>query len=245
MASRQRYVDAVKPEAVLLDSGGVFVLPDPDRVLGALERAECGPVARELLVDAHYRAASRFTTDLDVEGDWAGCWLGYLESYLEACGVDAAVRTEAHRHLDSEFADAALWIEPAPGAREGLIALAETGVRLGIVSNADGLMGRRLAELDVCQVGPGVAVAVECVIDSGDVGIMKPDPRIFHAALDVMGVVAAHTWYVGDMPAIDVVGARRADLRPFLIDPLHLHDAADYDNVESLGELAGLIRGGS
>jgi FMN phosphatase YigB (HAD superfamily) len=232
----------MRPEAVLLDSGGVFVLPDPDRVLGALDRAECAPVDRERLIDAHYQAASRFSTDLDVEGDWAGCWLGYLETYVEACGVDEARRAEAHRHLDSEFADAALWIEPVPGAREGLIALADTGVRLGIVSNADGMMGRRLAALDICQVGPGLAVSVECVIDSGDVGIMKPDPRIFRAALDVMGVAAARTWYVGDMPGIDVVGARRADLRPFVIDPLHLHDAADYDNVASLDDLAEVIR---
>jgi FMN phosphatase YigB (HAD superfamily) len=95
--------------------------------------------------------------------------------------------------------------------------------------------------LDVCQVGPGIAVEVECVIDSGNVGVMKPDPRIFHAALDVMGITADQAWYVGDMPAIDVVGARRAGLRPFLIDPLGLHHDADYDRVASLSELADLI----
>ena len=85
-------------------------------------------------------------------------------------------RDEAHRHLDSEFADAALWVEPVPGSREGLQALADTGVRLGIVSNADGMMGPRLAQLELCQVGPGIGVDIECVIDSGNVGVMKPDP---------------------------------------------------------------------
>jgi hypothetical protein len=67
---------------------------------------------------------------------------------------------------------------------------------------------------------------------------MKPDPRIFRLALDVLGVEADRVWYVGDMPGIDVVGAWRAGLRPFLIDPLGLHCGAAYDRVASLAELA-------
>jgi putative hydrolase of the HAD superfamily len=228
------------PEAVLLDAGGVFVLPDPDRIVGAFRRSEC-EVDPAVLPDAHYRAAAGFPVGLDVEGDWSGCWLGYLRTYIAACGIPSEARDEVHRHVDSEFADAALWVDLVSGSREGLRALADTGVRLGIVSNADGLMGARLAQLEVCQVGPGIAVDVECVIDSGNVGVMKPDPRIFHAALDAMGVDPAKTWYVGDMPAIDVVGARRAGLRPFVMDPLGLHADADYERVRSLDHLAGLL----
>jgi putative hydrolase of the HAD superfamily len=74
---------------------------------------------------------------------------------------------------------------------------------------------------------------------------MKPDPRIFHAAIDLLGLEAHEVWYVGDMPAIDVVGARRAGLRPFLMDPLGLHLDADYDRVSSLGALAALIIAGA
>ncbi len=71
---------------------------------------------------------------------------------------------------------------------------------------------------------------------------MKPDPRIFTIALDAMGIHADRAWYVGDMPGIDVVGARRAGLRPVLMDPLGLHHDADYDRVESLTALAERIR---
>jgi hypothetical protein len=46
------------------------------------------------------------------------------------------------------------------------------------------------------------------------------------------------------MPGIDVVGARRAGLRPFLVDPLGLHTDAGYDRVESLQELARLVVAG-
>jgi FMN phosphatase YigB (HAD superfamily) len=234
----------MEPELVLLDAGGVFVLPEVTRVLGAFTRAEC-EVSPEVLAEAHYRAACVFATDVDVEADWASTWIAYLQAYVEACGVAEDRREEAHLHVDSEFAEAALWVEPIAGARDGLQALADTGVRLGIVSNADGIMGQRLAQLEICQVGPGLGVEIECVIDSGAVGIMKPDPRIFDAALDVMGVAAADAWYVGDMPAIDVVGARRAGLRPFLMDPFDLHHDADYDRTSSLADLAASISDGS
>lgn len=230
----------MRPDVILLDAGGVFVLPEPARIVGAFARAGCD-VPPHVLADAHYRAAARFTTDLDVEADWGAGWRRYLETYLEACDIGDDMAAEAHRHLDSEFADAALWVEPVAGSREGLEALAATGVPLGIVSNADGMMAVRLTELEVCQVGPGLATEVRCVVDSGNVGVMKPDPRIFHAALDLVGVDPERAWYVGDMPAIDVVGARRAGLRPFVIDPLGLHLDADYERVASLAELAELV----
>ena len=47
---------------MLLDSGGVFFLPDPARVLGAFARAECD-VDPSVLTEAHYRAAAGFTTE--------------------------------------------------------------------------------------------------------------------------------------------------------------------------------------
>src|SRR5258706_7939375 len=203
-----------RPLAVLLDAGGVFLLPEPARIVAAIERAGC-KAATSPLHDAHYRAAARFTTDLDVEADWNACWHSYLEEYVDACGIPDDFRADVHLHLDSEFADAALWNAVVPGSVNGLRALAATGVPLGVVSNADGLIAERLRAQEILQVGPGLGVPVECVIDSGVVGVMKPDARIFDIALTAMGLEAADTWYVGDMPAIDVVGARRAGIRPF------------------------------
>jgi FMN phosphatase YigB (HAD superfamily) len=229
-----------RPRAVLFDSGGIFLLPQHDRVIGAFARAEVA-VPADRLDAAHYRAAAAFSTAVDVDADWAGSWRGYLDAYVEACGVGDADREEIHRHLDSEFADAALWLSIAPGCRDGLQAIVETDVTLGVVSNADGLMGARLRDLEILQVGPGLGAEVGCVIDSGAVGVMKPDPRIFAIALEALAVDAADAWYVGDMPAFDVVGARRAGLRPFLMDPLGLHLDADYDRVASLADLAGRI----
>lgn len=230
------------PKAVLLDAGGVLLLPSHDRILGAFTRSGTPhvPSARDI-DDAHYRAATTFTTDLDVERNWAASWSMYLRHYVEACGTPSDWVDEVHVHVDSEFADAALWSKPIPGTVDGLRALAAAGVRLGVVSNADGLIGQRLAHLEILQIGPGLGVEVDTVIDSGAVGIMKPDARIFAMALDALGIDAPDAWYIGDMPAIDVVGARRAGLRPFVMDPLGLHRDHDYDAVANLAELAGRI----
>lgn len=231
-----------KPKAVLLDSGGIFLLPDHRRIVDAFQRAG-RVVDPEALDEAHYRAARCFVTTMDVEADWAGCWKDYLETYVQACGVtsDDAELEEIHRHIDSEFADAALWVRVADGCREGIARLAETGVRLGIVSNADGVMGARLRERELVQVGPGLGVEIDCVIDSGDVGVMKPDERIFKIALDAMGLEPGDAWYIGDMPAIDVVGAKRGGLRPFILDPLGIHPSDEYTPVPSLAALAELV----
>lgn len=231
---------STRPSAVLLDSGGIFLLPQAHRITAAFTRAEI-TVDPSILHDAHYRAAVEFGVELDVDADWAASWNRYLVAYVEACGVDAADHENVHRHLDSEFADAALWLDVIPGSREGLRALAETGVVLGVVSNADGIMAQRLRDLEILQVGPGLGVPVGCVIDSGAVGVMKPDPRIFAIALNALGVEADDAWYIGDMPAFDVVGAQRAGVRPVLMDPLGLHLDAPYDRVESLTALADLV----
>ena len=47
---------------------------------------------------------------------------------------------------------------------------------------------------------------------SSDVGIRKPDPRIFEVALKKMGVSAKETGYVGDTISRDVIGAHNAGL---------------------------------
>lgn len=230
------------PKAVLLDVGGIFHLPDHDRISAAFARAEFG-VDIKVLDRAHYAGATRFSVDVDVEADWNGSWQHYLDGYITACGVPESgeVREDVHRHLDSEFAVGDLWSHIIPGSVDGLRALVETGVHVGIISNADGTVAQRLAEQEVLQVGPGMGVEVACVIDSGLVGVSKPNPRIFQLALDAIGVAAADAWYVGDMPAIDVIGARAAGLWPIVMDPFGLQADVDYHRVTALAEVAEMV----
>ena len=227
-------------EAVLLDVGGIFHLPSHEHVAGACRRAGFEPDV-DLLDRAHYRGTTAFHVDYTGELPWAELWDGYLSEYVRELDVPDDLRADVLEHLHAEFAVAAMWSRVIPGSVDDLRVLAATGVRLGVISNADGTVALRLREQEVLQVGPGIGVPVACVIDSGEVGVLKPDPRIFTIALDAMGLHPEQAWYIGDMPGIDVVGARAASIHPFVIDPYGFHDSRDYDTVASLRDVAKLV----
>jgi putative hydrolase of the HAD superfamily len=56
------------------------------------------------------------------------------------------------------------------------------------------------------------------IIISAEVGVGKPDPRIFEVALDAIGAAAHATVVIGDSVARDVAGARNAGMRSIWID---------------------------
>lgn len=73
-------------------------------------------------------------------------------------------------------------------------------------------------------------------------GAAKPDPGIFHAACERLGVAPQHVLHVGDDPEMDVLGARRAGLRTAWLNRNdatwnHPHDLPDLV-VRDLAELA-------
>jgi putative hydrolase of the HAD superfamily len=231
---------ASRPDAVLLDVGGVFHLPSHEHVLGACRRA--GFEADGARLDrAHYRGTTSFHIDYTGELPWSEMWAGYLDRYVDELGVGDDVKSDVIEHLQQEFTAGGLWSRIIPGSIDDLRVLAATGVRLGVVSNAEGTVAVQLREGEVLQVGPGIGVQVDCVIDSGEVGVLKPDPRIFAIALDALGLEPEHVWYVGDMPGIDVVGARAAGIEPLVIDPFGFHGGHDYETVASLRDVAHLI----
>jgi putative hydrolase of the HAD superfamily len=56
------------------------------------------------------------------------------------------------------------------------------------------------------------------IIISGDHGFRKPDPRLFHFALDSMGVQPQQAVYVGNDMFRDVFGAREVGMRTVMFD---------------------------
>ena len=85
-------------------------------------------------------------------------------------------------------------------------------------------------------------VPVAAVIDSGAVGVAKPDPGIFTLALNAVGVEAARAVHVGDTVAADVVGARAAGVRPLHLDPYdHCSDRTDHEHVREVGDVLALL----
>ena len=190
---------------------------------------------------AHYIAARVFPMDLAGDEDLGPYWDHYLRAYAGSLGVGDPLLGETVEHLRNEFVSGALWSHVIDGSKVGLAELVATGVPVGIVSNSDGTIERRLRSMGILQVGQGPGVDVRCVVDSGSVGIEKPDPRIFDYALEHLGIEAEGVWYVGDTPGFDVVGARRAGIKPLLMDPFSVNHDFGADTVTSLGDVARMV----
>ena len=99
-----------------------------------------------------------------------------------------------------------------PGVPEALKKLRAAGLRLVVVSNADGTVEEGLTR-------GGLRPLLDAVVDSHVVGFEKPDPRIFTHALGLYGSDPARTLHVGDFYAADVAGARAAGVHALLLDP--------------------------
>lgn len=223
-------------DAVLIDAGGVLLLPHHELLIEhALGPIGVVPDPTEL-DRAHYEGGHTLSVwPEDEEALFAQWNRAYLESIgAEVTDGNVAALSAAFRRLD-------MWTRPAPGAPEGLAALRRAGVKMAVVSNADGHVERVLREVGLCQVGDGRGTAVDAVIDSTVVGVAKPDPRIFRIALDRLGVEPERAVHVGDIVGADVAGARAAGVRPLHFDPLALCRADDHEHVASLTDVAQLV----
>jgi putative hydrolase of the HAD superfamily len=216
-------------EAVLLDVGGVFFVPEHEPFVTALRRFGLEPTADDL-DRSHYAGIAAF--DRSGATDWGH----YHRGVVEACGLDG-LDGEAAADQVRLVMEAAAWRRLLPGSLEGLRRLAATGVRLGIVSNSNGTVEEQLIASAVCQSGPGAGVEVGVVVDSHVVGIEKPDPRIFALALDKLGVPADRTVHVGDTVAADIDGARAAGIEPLHLDPHGFCPLDDHAHVRSLDDV--------
>jgi putative hydrolase of the HAD superfamily len=221
-------------EAVMLDVGGVFHLPAHGLVLEALRRA--GVEADPGRLDrAHYvgvAALERWPQSED------GIWRAYEEAYAIEVGVPGDRLEDVVAEFDAAFGAPGMWSRVVPGSVEALRQLAETGLALAIVSNADGTLEGRLAAEGICQVGPGRGVPVTVVLDSAAVGVAKPDPGIFHLALAAVGVGPEAAVHVGDTVGSDVDGAVAAGIRPLHLDPYGLCEDHSHDHLADLADLA-------
>jgi putative hydrolase of the HAD superfamily len=187
----------------------------------AFRRAEAGAVA----------AVRRFIVERPETRD-AERLPFYLESLLIGLGLaDAAERARAARSVATEHARANLWSKRAEGSLEALRTLIGRGYRVAVISNADGRV-RGLLET------AGLASLLEFVVDSAEVGVEKPDPRIFHAATDRLGLSPGACAYVGDIYEIDVLGAQAAGLTGILVGdapaPDHVVRVSRLEELDSL-----------
>lgn len=221
-------------EAVLLDAGGVLLDLDFSYLRRLIEAKHPGPGNIDL-ARAEAMARREINRTVLAGAKISESWRDYFRILLDLVEVPADSFEPIIDSLWSAHQRVGLWTSVAVDSLEATALLKQMGFRLGVVSNAEGQVERDL-------VSAGFEERFETVIDSHVVGVEKPDPAIFEIALERMKLDRERTIFVGDLPAVDVVGARAAGIGAVLLDRHDLYRDIDVPRIRSLTELPALLR---
>jgi HAD superfamily hydrolase (TIGR01549 family) len=212
---------------VFFDFDGTLVFHEPDSfdVISAF----CSEIGQPLSAEAERqgrRTRHEYFVDPIIREQVAGLssgefWQHFNRHLLEAIGIDGDLDRLAEE-VTGRFAHLELMYHCPQAGCHTLAELRARGYKLGLITNRSHV--ERFQEL-LDQMT--LRSHFDLVLASGEVGLHKPDPRIFYAALDQLGARAEESLYVGDNYWADVLGARRAGVMPVLLDPNHLFPEAN------------------
>lgn len=152
----------------------------------------------------------------------------------------AATPAEAAQLADAYYVQYPRQRRPVAGALALLQAL-RPHYRIGIVTN------NRTAEQADKLHFLGMTDLVDALITSEDVGVPKPDPRIFRVALRQLAARPEETVLVGDNWHADVLGALAVGIRPLWLNrggaPRPLIHVAEITSLEPLAGVLAQIAG--
>lgn len=137
-----------------------------------------------------------------------------LKETLEAFGVDTN-DDDIRRYLEAYQWGAVPGTQIFPEVQDVLQILVDTGIKIGIVTNAFQPMWLRDIEIDahgLLRFFPEITYRHS----AADVGYLKPHPEIFQKALASLGTTPAETVFVGDDLEADIAGAQGAGIQAIL-----------------------------
>jgi putative hydrolase of the HAD superfamily len=228
------------PAAVLFDAGNTLVQIDYAAIAAFLvgrAHAVTEAAVREAEILARVRLDPHLSTRASTES--ADTHVRYLRYVLDHLGISDDAEFDAIDGWRRAYnRPLGLWCVADPEAEAALARVRRAGLRSGVISNSSGVAHRILESV-------GLAAHVDFVVDSGIVGVEKPDPRIFELALREAGVGAAEAVYIGDLYSVDVLGARAAGLDAILIDPLGAWGERDCRRARGVLDAVALVVGES
>jgi len=164
----------------------------------------------------------------------------YTRHILEQMGGRGEGLDAVAREIYREWA-ASHHFELYEDVPDALRALADAGVRVGLISNSHRCLVSFQSHFELQGL-------IAATVSSSQHGLMKPHPSIFTAALDLLDVAPADALMVGDSVRHDIEGALQAGMRAALLHrsttphPRAAELAAlGVPTLGSLRELAGVI----
>lgn len=225
-------------KAVLFDAGGTLIHMDRRFLIQTLnENGVPADLAAFSRADAVARGEISRLMRSENPGTDASRWIAYAGALMRELDCEGAALAKVRAVLWQRHQGGELWTFVEDGTIDALEKLKHAGYRIGVVSNADGRVATFLEKA-------GLTKYFDVIVDSGEFGIEKPDPRIFAHALERMGIEPKGTYYVGDVYEIDAVGARAAGLTPIILTS-ELHPDWDCMVIRSIAELPEVLARGA
>lgn len=214
---------------VIWDVGGTIL----DRKLSNIEVVAKG--LREIGIDPDAIPAETVLRTMKEfkarENDWrtvtdemAGYY--FLAMILtETCNVTNEQNRKLARYLFNYYDS----YYPVLGIMDLLQELAKSGVRQAVVSNW-------MPSLRLLLKHHNLDIYFEAIISSGELGILKPDQRIFFTALEMLQTKPENTIYIGNDLECDIYPAKSLGMLPIHFDPRRQFATTNLRDVDSLKE---------
>jgi FMN phosphatase YigB (HAD superfamily) len=225
-----------------LDAGNTVIFMDHARIArivgeeGSEVSAEtlirCEGEAKRLLDDG-YGERPRW----EFEGQPGGLgWGKMIGTMLVQSGIDRARVPSLLARLWKSHMELNLWCLVPAGLGPALDSVRAVEVKVVLVSNSEGTHEAFFARL-------GIGKHFDLLVDSGKVGVEKPDPGIWQIALAAYPTPADRVLHLGDTYATDIAGAKALGFRAGLIDPFGHYEGRhqDVQRVPGVVEVAEAI----
>jgi putative hydrolase of the HAD superfamily len=228
---------------IFFDVYGTLAGFDPPReVIQQRAASQFGLTLTSEGTDAGYRAADHLMAEQnsthpvrsmsrDEQRDF---FARYEQAVLAGSGhrVDLETAAKVWAKVRAQEYGWALFKDVLPGLEK----LRAAGYRVAALSNMP------YPGVEVCEM-LGLTGHVEFAVTSGDVGVEKPDPRIFRAALERAGVAAAEALMVGDSINSDLRAAEAAGMKAMLMDRYNNHPwHGEHPRVTTVGGVLEPVR---
>jgi putative hydrolase of the HAD superfamily len=109
------------------------------------------------------------------------------------------------------------------------------GHPLGIITNGDAFQQKQKL------VSLGIADRFSTIVISGEVGMTKPDAKIFHLACRKAGVNPSDCWHIGDDINADVRGSNLAGMKAVWLNRSGNKQLTGITTIESLQDLKKIL----
>lgn len=226
-------------KTIFFDFGDTLASTNPSyfiRIASAIRAAGYPVSDREFelaYIKTDYEIYTRYKAKEEITPDEYRDWFfPILCKYLSLHGDPYAIRSKMRIELKGiKFSRAQLH-----GASELLEFLKGKGFILVVISNNDGKTEEKCEEV-------GIREYFDIIIDSTNLGLVKPDARIFHFVLDQLNLSNNEAMHIGDLYGSDIMGGINAGLDVIWLNNRDIQklDGSQVIEYENLSEIKKLF----